>query len=204
MTHEQELSVIRRVLDGDINCFEDIVKDNQKMVYNLALHMTGNQQDAEDIAQDTFFSAYKALNTYKGECKFSVWLYRIASNKCIDFLRSRKDAGSLTEENAEGEEIQRDIPDDSASPESIMMQGITRESIRSGIMTLPEDQRTAFLLRELKGLSYDEIAEATGTDKGTVKTRIFRARKKLCVYLAADGNFSELISSMKSRGGERG
>ena len=89
MTREQEAMAIRQVLDGDVNAFEPIVKEYEKNVYNLALKMTGNPEDAADIAQEAFIKAYNSLRSFRGDSKFSVWLYRIVSNLCLDFLRSK-------------------------------------------------------------------------------------------------------------------
>ena len=90
MTREQEAMAIQQVLDGDVNAFEPIVKEYEKNVYNLALKMTGNPEDAADLSQEAFIKAYNSLSSFRGDSKFSVWLYRIVSNLCLDFLRSKK------------------------------------------------------------------------------------------------------------------
>ena len=94
MSEEQILSVIRRVLDGDANAFEAIVREYERNVYNIALRMSGEREDALDISQEAFLKAYHSLHSFRGESKFSVWLYRIVSNTCLDFLRERKIQGS--------------------------------------------------------------------------------------------------------------
>ena len=204
MTREQEAMAIRQVLDGYVNAFEPIVKEYEKNVYNLALKMTGNPEDAADISQEAFIKAYHSLNSFRGDSKFSVWLYRIVSNLCLDFLRSKKrrPAVSLSAENEDGEEVELDIADESQSPEALLERKLTREAVRRGLDSLPEEQRQILLLREIQGLSYDEIAAALDIEVGTVKSRIFRGRKKLCDYLIKDGNIPEFVSSGKSRGGE--
>ncbi len=203
MTREQEAAVIRRVLDGDANAFEDLVAAYEKNVYNLALRMTGNAQDAEDMAQEAFVKAYTSLPGFRGDSKFSVWLYRIVSNVCLDFLRrqNRRPASSLSLEDEDGEESQMDIPDESQSPEQLLERSLTQEAVQRGLQSLSEEQRQILLLREIQGLSYEEIAETLDLEAGTVKSRIFRARKKLCAFLIADGNIPDSFASSKQGGG---
>ena len=113
MTREQELAVIRRVQRGDANAFEYLVAAYEKNVYNLALRMTGNPEDAEDMAQEAFLKAYSSLDSFRGDSKFSVWLYRIVSNVCLDFLRKQKkrQSFSLSMEDDDGEEGELELPD---------------------------------------------------------------------------------------------
>ena len=205
MTREQEAQIVRRVLQGDVNAFERLVTEYEKAVYAIAQRMTGNAEDAADMTQETFIKAYNSLQSFRGDSKFSVWLYRIASNVCLDFLRSRsrKPTVSLSVEDDEGEEGQLDIADESQSPELLMERGLTRDAVRRGLDTLPPDYRQILLLREIQGLSYDEIAAALEIEVGTVKSRIFRARKRLCAFLVEDGNIPDFTSSGKMKGGER-
>lgn len=204
MTREQEAAVIQAVLDGDVNAYEALVKEYEKNVYNLALRMTGNSEDAADMAQEAFIKAYNSLTAFRGDSKFSVWLYRIVSNVCLDFLRSRsrKQTVSLSTENDDGEEVELDIADETHSPEQLLDRSLTRDAVRRGLAALPPDHREILLLREIQGLSYEEIADVLGLEAGTVKSRIFRARKKLCSFLIKDGNIPEFVSSRKERGGD--
>ena len=204
MTREQEAAVIQAVLDGDVNASEALVKEYEKNVYNLALRMTGNSEDAADMAQEAFIKAYNSLTAFRGDSKFSVWLYRIVSNVCLDFLRSRsrKQTVSLSTENDDGEEVELDIADETHSPEQLLDRSLTRDAVRRGLAALPPDHREILLLREIQGLSYEEIADVLGLEAGTVKSRIFRARKKLCSFLIKDGNIPEFVSSSKERGGD--
>lgn len=196
MTHEEETRIIRAVLDGDVNQFAFLVRAYEKIVYNLALRTLRDPQDAMDAAQETFLRAYRALPSFRGDSKFSVWLYRLTANVCTDMLRkrSRTPEVSLTDE----EETVLDIPDERFCPQTELEKKQLRQSVRRGLEKLPDEFRQVLLLRELGGLSYDEIARATGLEPGTVKTRIFRARKKLAAILMRDGNFSELSSSFSS------
>ena len=204
MTREQEAAIVRKVLGGDANAFETLVLEYEKNVYNIALRMTGNSEDAADMTQEAFIKAYNSLQSFRGDSKFSVWLYRIVSNVCLDFLRSknRRPTVSLSVEDDDGEDTQLDVADESQSPELLLDRKLTRESVRRGLDSLPPDYRQILLLREIQGLSYDEIAQALGLEVGTVKSRIFRARKRLCTFLIDDGNISDFSSSGKMKGGE--
>ena len=203
MTREEEQAVVRRVQDGDVNAFGDLVAAYEKNVYNLALRMTGSAQDAEDMAQEAFLKAYSSLAGFRGESKFSVWLYRIVSNVCLDFLRKKgkRQTVSLSAEDDDGEDVVLDVPDTAQSPEALLEKKLTRDAVRRGLASLPEDARQILLLREIQGLSYEEIGETLGLEAGTVKSRIFRARKKLCAFLLDDGNIPDSFSSSLSRGG---
>lgn len=204
MTREQEAAIVRKVLGGDANAFETLVLEYEKNVYNIALRMTGNSEDAADMTQEAFIKAYNSLQSFRGDSKFSVWLYRIVSNVCLDFLRSknRRPTVSLSVEDGDGEDAQLDVADESQSPELLLDRKLTRDSVRRGLDSLPPDYRQILLLREIQGLSYDEIAQALSLEVGTVKSRIFRARKRLCTFLIDDGNISDFSSSGKMKGGE--
>ena len=204
MTREQEAAIIKQVLEGDVNAFEGLVKEYEKNVYNLARRMTGDPEDAADMAQDAFIKAYSSLSSFRGDSKFSVWLFRIVSNLCLDFLRSRKrrPTVSLSAESDEGEDMEFDIADESQSPETLLEQKLTREAVRRGLDSLPPEQRQILLLREIQGLSYEEIAQVLELETGTVKSRIFRARKRLSVFLLRDGNIPGFVSSSNTGGGD--
>ena len=205
MTREQEAQIVQRVLSGDVNAFETLVLEYEKNVYSITQRMTGNAEDAADMTQETFIKAYNSLQNFRGDSKFSVWLYRIATNVCLDFLRSksRKPTLSLSVEDDEGEETQMDIADESQSPETLLERGLTRDAVRRGLNALNEEYRQILLLREIQGLSYEEIASVLTLEVGTVKSRIFRARKKLCAFLIEDGNIPEFTASVKMEGGEK-
>ena len=205
MTREQEAMIVRKVLQGDVNAFEKLVTEYEKAVYAIAQRMTGNAEDAADMTQETFIKAYNSLSSFRGDSKFSVWLYRIANNVCLDFLRSksRRPTVSLSTEDDDGEETQLDIADESQSPELLLESSLTRDAVRRGLDALPPDYKQILLLREIQGLSYEEIAAALGIESGTVKSRIFRARKRLCTFLIEDGNIPDFQSSGKMKGGEK-
>lgn len=202
MTREQEALTVQRVLDGNADEYEKLVLEYQKNVYNLALRMTGDPEDAADMAQEAFIKAYNSLSGYRGDSKFSVWLYRIVSNVCLDFLRAKKrrQTVSLSVTDDDGEDTELDIADESQSPERIFERAMTRDAVRRGLAALTPEYRQILILRELQGMSYEEIAAVLELESGTVKSRIFRARKKLCAFLLRDGNISGFAPSSNTEG----
>lgn len=199
MTRDEEMMLIKSVLGGNKDDFEQLVIANQSLIYNLALKMVGNPDDAFDISQDAFIKAYNSLESFKAESKFSVWLYRLTSNICLDFLRAkkRKNVISLSMYNTEDEPLELEISDTRYSPETEFEKKELSQALGRGLEQLPEEHREVLLLREIDGLSYDEISKSLNIEAGTVKSRIFRARKKLCNILAKDGNFSGFTSSKR-------
>lgn len=203
MTEVSEKKIIEKVLGGDANAFEELVLKYEKTVYNLALRMVGDRDDASDMTQEAFIKAYGSLSSFRGDSKFSVWIYRIATNVCLDFLRSksRKQQVSLTVSDDDDEDAQLDIPDPKADPEQQLIKKISMQSVEEGLKTLPDKQRQILVMRELGGMSYAEIGKALSLEEGTVKSRIFRARKRLCIFLLDSGNIPESIASKGMKGG---
>ena len=204
MTKEEELALVARAKAGNADAFEPLVLENQSKVYNLALRMMGNPSDAEDAAQEAFVKAWNSLKDFRGDSRFSVWLYRLTNNVCIDLLRKQKrqTAISLSQENDDGEEMELMIPDGRLSPEEEAERKELQEQIRAALANLPDEWRSILVLRELNGLSYEELAETLNLEVGTVKSRLNRARKKLCAELIQSGNFSSLTPSNKGKGCE--
>ena len=206
MTREEENAVVERVRAGDTDAFEALVTAYQKQIYNLTLRYVTLPEDAADLTQEAFLRAYRSLDSFRGDSRFSVWLYRLATNICIDFLRSkgRGSAASLTVENDEEEPEELDVPDLSFEPQKELERRELQRAVREGLKTLTEDARTIVVLRELEGLSYAEIGEQLGLEPGTVKSRLFRARKALCDYLRESGNLPDgFPSDKKKSGGEK-
>lgn len=198
MTRDEERAVIGRVLDGDADAFADIVLAYQKFVYNLALRMLRNADDALDISQEVFLRAYTSLRDFRGDSRLSTWLYRTTNNLCVDHLRKRKRRGEVlrTASTDEMQERTPDIPDESGTPEDVLLRREQRAVLEDGLRALPEGDRKILLLRESGGLSYEEIADALHIGLGTVKSRLSRARKKLGKYLSESGNFSDAAPSI--------
>ena len=203
MTREEEYALVQRIQSGDSDAFAVLMDLYQKQVYHLALRTVGNPEDAADMTQEAFLRAYRAIGSFRGDSKLSVWLYRLTQNVCIDFLRSRgrKPTVSLTVENEEDEVQELDVADDRFDPEVQYQRKALRDSVRRGLDELPEDYRTILVLREINGLSYAEIGEQLQLEEGTVKSRLFRARKKLCEFLQRDGNLPDTYASKNINGG---
>lgn len=202
MTEFFENEIIRSVLRGNVNDFEKLVTAYEKNVYNIALRMVGDPDDAADMTQETFIKAYRALSSFRGDSKFSSWLYRIASNVCLDFLRSRSRHPQVSLSTVdEDDRATFELPDMRQNPEEQLMKKLGMEAVRRGLEQLPEQQRQILVLRELGGLSYAELAQTLGLEEGTVKSRIFRARKRLCALLLCDGNISDGAASVSGKGG---
>jgi len=206
VTREDERSIIDRVLAGEAEAFEVLVRANQRKVYNLCFRMTGNQEDAEDLAQEAFIKAYQNLAGFKGESGFGPWLYRLASNVCIDHLRreKRREKSSLTYLDEAGAAVEIEVADERFSPEATLDRRQVQEGIGRGLDTLTPEHRHILILREINGFSYDEIAEVLELSAGTVKSRISRARLVLRKFLLMEGNFPEGNSSKKETTTERG
>ena len=187
---EQEL--VQAAQQGDQGAFSQLVEQNQGKIYSLCYRMTGNSEDAADLTQEAFLNAWRGLSKFGGQSSFSTWLYRLASNACIDFLRreKRRSALSMTLESKDEDDHQADLPDERWSPERELERKESRQALQAGLATLSPEHREVLLLRETEGLSYQEIARSLGLEDGTVKSRIARARMSLREFLLKSGNFS--------------
>ena len=189
-----EREIIERVLAGDNDAFGVLVERYQSKVYNLALRMTGSEDDAADMAQETFLRAWRSLPAFQFESAFSTWLFRMTHNICIDHLRSkkRKPTVSLTMQDDGGEETaQLDLPDPGPDPEQSLLQSEERTLVARALQALPADYREILTLRAIDDLSYQKIAEILHLQEGTVKSRLSRARAQLRKIVLAMGNNSE-------------
>ena len=204
MTAEEEKKLISRVLAGERDAFEPLVTANQTRVYSMALRITGNEADAADAAQEAFVRAYTALGSFRGESRFSTWLCRLAGNAAIDILRARKADRSISLSELANEDGELpDFPDESCLPETELEKKELREEVRRAMAELPEEYRAILSMRELGELSYEELGEALSLEQGTVKSRLSRARARLCAILLRSGNFSACASSKERKGGAR-
>ena len=141
MTLEQELDAVRRVQNGDMDAFERLVTANEKQVFHLAKGKLGNEQDAQDATQETFLKVYTSIGKFRGDCRFSVWVYRIATNVCLDMLRKkgrRPEVSLVRSAEDEEEETETQVPDVELSPEVLLEKKLTIESVRAGLETLPD------------------------------------------------------------------
>ena len=182
MTDLQEKDLIRKAKQGDMLAFEELILKHEKIVYNLAFRMMNHSEDAMDISQEVFLKAYRSLSNFDERSAFSTWLYRITHNTCIDEIRKRKGKQTYSlEEDLESEDgsMQRQVADDGDTPEESLMRKEQKSEILRALDTLSEEHKAAIILRDVKGMSYEEIAEILELSLGTVKSRINRARNQL-------------------------
>lgn len=172
---------IKQVLKGDQNAFEEIVEIYKDKVFQLCYRMLGNRHEAEDAAQETFIRSYLNLESFNLKLKFSTWLYRIATNLCIDRLRKKKPDYYLDAEIAgtEGLNMYSQLPADTIMPEKELESMEVKEQIEHEISKLPEKYRAVIILKYIEELSLNEISEILEMPLGTVKTRIHRGREAL-------------------------
>ena len=181
MTAMDEAALIAAAKKGDLDSFNALVLHYQHQVYNLAYRIMGDPASASDATQEAFISAWKNMGGFRGG-SFRSWLLRIVTNACYDELRheKRRPASSLESLYVEDPTPDADLPPSQLeSPEAFVQRRELNRAIQAGIAQLPPDQRTTLVLSDVQGMSYEEIAEATGANLGTVKSRLSRARARL-------------------------
>jgi RNA polymerase sigma-70 factor (ECF subfamily) len=185
MVQYEDPQLVRLVLEGDTEAFNDLVERHQSRAYNLCVRMLGDADAAADVAQDAFISAYKHLPSLRGE--FRPWLMRIVANGCRDVLRSqkRRPSVSLDLERDDDDTPAMQLADTGDGPEAALMKSELQKTIAGALAEIPDDQREVVILSDIQGLSYQEIADMTGINIGTVKSRLNRARSRLRELLVA-------------------
>ncbi|HEY1892656.1 MAG TPA: RNA polymerase sigma factor RpoE [Steroidobacteraceae bacterium] len=177
-----DLSLVRRVQRGDKGAFDALVLKYQHKLVKLVMRYVRNPAEAEDIAQEAFIKAYRALPQFRGDSAFYTWLYRIAINTAKNAVVSRDRNPveyDLDRSNTDESYDMQGRMKDSETPEGLVLTDEIRSTVNAAIDSLPDDLRTAIVLRELEGLSYEEIAAAMACPVGTVRSRIFRAREAI-------------------------
>jgi RNA polymerase sigma-70 factor (ECF subfamily) len=173
-----DIQLIDRFKKGETSVFEQLVLKYQDRIYNLCCHMIASVHDAEDAAQDTFIKAYQNLNNFRPEASFYTWLYRIAVNTCIDY-KKRPFLESIFKISDEGKEFTLEQASCEPSPEELYESKQLKLILHKSLEKLSLKLRTVILLREIEGLSYEEIAYILDVSMGTVKSRISRGREEL-------------------------
>ena len=189
-----ELRAVAQAKKGDANAFAFLVETYETSVYRLALRMCGNAHDAEEVAQEAFVAAWKGLPAFRGESKFSSWLYQLTTNAAIDFLRREKRHRAAVPMEDEPEPATPDTPQQAVEESEV------RQALQQALDTLTPEHREIFLLRQMRQLSYEEIGRLLGLEAGTVKSRLSRAKKQLRQILTQKGNL--FASSSVIRNGE--
>ena len=190
MTDEE---LVRRAAGGDEDAFAELVRRYEDKVYSVALRLCGSSADAADAAQEAFVSAWRGLPGFRGEAGFATWLYRLAVNASVDLLRkNRRQRGqaSLDDEDYGPEPV-----DQAPGPQERAESAELRQAVAAGLRQLSDGHRQVLVLRELRQLSYEEIAQILDLDLGTVKSRISRARSALRKILLKSGNLSGYLPS---------
>lgn len=191
----EDEAIIRDVLAGRVNAFAILEKKYKRIVSFLVRKMIRNEEDVRDLVQDTFVKAFAALHTFQFEYPFSRWLYKIASNRCIDHLRRKRfDAVSLDaplRTGSDGGELFMDPPDHDPTPDKLLLAKERNVMLREALRTLPEKYLQVIRMRHEEELEYAEIAERLKQPLGTVKANLFRARKMLYRKLLRHGKHFE-------------
>jgi RNA polymerase sigma-70 factor (ECF subfamily) len=185
-----DMELVERLKRGDAEAFAALLRRHQGKVYRLAMNMTRNSQDAEEVTQDVFLTVYRKLGAFDGRAAFSTWLYRVATNAALMKLRGRRSEPHLPIEEAgptfaaDGR-FARPVADWSELPEDQLLSAESRRVLAEAIEALPPDYKAAVVLRDIEGLSNQEVAETVGTTVLAVKSRLHRARLALRERLAA-------------------
>ncbi|HVU26817.1 MAG TPA: sigma-70 family RNA polymerase sigma factor [Verrucomicrobiae bacterium] len=181
-----ETELVRRSRRGDLSAYDELVKRYQERIYATIYHMTSNHEDANDLAQDSFIKAFQALKSFKGGSSFYTWLYRIAVNKTINFLKQRKNKLHLSlndlDFNAEHDpDLMALISDKTPQRDAGLSE--LQKKLNEALLKLSEPHRLVVVLHDVQGQSHEEIAKIMGCNIGTVRSRLFYARQQLQAWL---------------------
>ncbi|MGO9243152.1 MAG: RNA polymerase sigma factor [Verrucomicrobiia bacterium] len=171
---DEELGWIRRSREGDLAAFEELVRRYQQMIHALTFRMTGSPSDAEDLAQEVFIRAFRKLDSFRGDSRFSTWLYRIGINTCLNWKKSQQRRAQLHHDWAQQPQETVDCNNELAA------------RVQEALLALPPKQRAAVILTTYEGMNHAEAARALGCSETTVSWRIFMARKQLKKWLQQD------------------
>ncbi len=180
--------LLRRAQSGDPEAFEQMIGPLEQLVWRICWHYTGNREAAEDCGQETMIRIWRSLNSYRGDCALESWVYRIAANCCMDWLRKKKRDKSVSMEPLQEQGF--DPADPSPGTEEQVVTEDEHRRLREAITQLPEDQREALILTQLEKIPYEEAALALGVSEGTVKSRVNRAKVRLKEILSAERELS--------------
>jgi RNA polymerase sigma-70 factor (ECF subfamily) len=181
--------LVRRVQAGNTEAFEELVRRYDRRIYNVTYRLMGNEQDASEALQDAFLRAYRFIGKFQFKSSFFTWLYRIATNVCLSKLRKRPKVETVSIDAAVNEDgdLPLEIPDFKYNPEKMMKQRELRKALQDEVDRLPEDYKSVVVLRDLEGLSNEEVSKVLNLSVAAVKSRLHRGRlvlrEKLAAYL---------------------
>jgi RNA polymerase sigma-70 factor (ECF subfamily) len=175
---QDELALIQRCREGDLGAFEELYRAHAGRLYSVALRLLGNNADAEDLLQEIFLAAHRKLDTFRGESALGTWLYRLATNLCLDHLRSRTARSNQITDSLDDETGLFDVPSS-----TLAEQTVTKMDLERALARLPEGCRAAFVLHDVEGLEHREVGEVLGIAEGTSKSQVHKARLKLRAML---------------------
>jgi RNA polymerase sigma-70 factor, ECF subfamily len=175
-----DLGFVTKARAGDADAYRTLVERHSRALFRLAFRMTGNQQDAEDVVQESFLRAYKQLARFDERASFGTWLYRIAVNCSLDLVRSRKRRNeNFAPVDPEMEDPVLSLPSHDPTPDRMAMSGEVRDRVASALDELSPSERTAFTLRHFEGMCIEEVSRVLGCQPGAAKHSVFRAVQKL-------------------------
>ena len=186
-----EEMLIKMAQNGDSDAFNQLMDDYFKKIYNIAFRMANNADDAADMTQEIMIKLFKNISSFSGNSKFSTWVYRVATNTCLDELKKLKRHKNFSiDKDIETDDggYSYEVEDTSPSPETLSEQKELKSIVASAIGMLNPDHKAVLVLRDIQGLSYDEIARIVKCTEGTVKSRISRARAQLKIII--ENNFN--------------
>ena len=183
----EEMDLVKRARKGDLTAYDELVRRYQERIYATVYHMTANHEDANDLAQEAFIKAFQALKSFKGGSSFYTWVYRIAVNKTINFLKQRKNRSQMSLDdldfNAEHDPDLVALISDKNPRRDVALAEL-QEKLNAAMQKLSEPHRLAVTLHDVQGLSHEEIAKIMDCNVGTVRSRLFYARQQLQAYLS--------------------
>ena len=188
--------LLRRAQHGDPEAFEQLIGPMEQKIWRICWHYTGNRETAEDCGQEAMLRIWRSLDTYRGECALESWVYRIAANCCMDYLRKKKRDKSVSVEPLQEQGF--DPADPSPGTEEQVVAAEDRQRLREAIRSLPEEQREALVLTQLEKVPYEEAAGLLGISEGTVKSRVNRAKARLKEILSEERELSPPGNVQKS------
>ena len=180
--------LLRKAQHGDPEAFEQLITPLEQLIWRICWHYTGNRESAEDCGQETMIRIWRSLDSYRGDCALESWVYRIAANCCMDYLRKKKRDKSVSMEPMQEQGF--DPADPSPGTEEQVVAADEQKRLREAITMLPEDQREARIMTQLEKVPYEEAAKLLGVSEGTIKSRVNRAKARLKEILSGERELS--------------